>query len=827
MIVLGWRGKRLRKNKRWQKTIQKKKLKKKAEGWAVKPNQNNMAMLRSYGIGTGYTSKGITGAKTIFSKDERIYAIHVWDGVKRGDKFSISWQRKINNVYVEQKKHNWINSAGYTNIYHWTWIKGYSAGDWQVQFLINDDIFRTKSFTIKAKPVAPEPPAPPTILPIETTGFWRNKGYSFLDAVKIVEWVKKNRMTPTPATIEKEILKLPFGILPEQTIGFWTLKGYSLEEAGKIAGWVIANKMTPSPSKIKEIIAVQKYKVLPKPPITIHDEGLVWYKKFDDALDKKDKKGIMKLLLDALYIHQSPMPLLAIVMGIAGIVATIVAIVGSYAFAGFIREETLQTIDFAIRSAEQNNDVEALEKAIALKEEVLDRTLWEKILGAIPVVTVMEALSEYKDAAVLKLETDKGTLERMRGEMGLTVLPEVVKTYVRDIIDGDTIDVSLEIKDSLKKLPKYQNTNHARVRLIGINAPEKSPKGEILCTGIEIYQVEKKYADLSRDVLLPLNDREVTLYIDPEHRFDGYGRILARVDYNNEDLGLKQIQRGYACHYFREKNKYIDDEIYKAETLRAKEEGVGMWAEVPEDLLPPGEEVILFTIASTPDRAKVTIDNIYTHHLTPTNEEEQKDVIHVWTLGKHILRLEKSGYAHEEEIELIAGQRLNIDWVLGGMVVGEEINGDEEIPTPPDEISPPAVIQSMPLELSTSQRTALTSALDEIWVLTEGSAQISHEEYDLLMKRYKDYSDEDKIVLFNLWNDTWDLIKGSLQMNKAEYEELKVKYLGVSAPITPTIPPEEDPRDDIIRNLQDTIKTLNETIKNLNIKLGELTGTPE
>ncbi|GAH62207.1 unnamed protein product, partial [marine sediment metagenome] len=141
-----------------------------------------------------------------------------------------------------------------------------------------------------------------------------------------------------------------------------------------------------------------------------------------------------------------------------------------------------------------------------------------------------------------------------------------------------------------------------------------------------------------------------------------------------------------------------------------------------------------------------------------------------------------------------------------------------------------AIIPSMPLELSDSQRTALTSALDDILNSTKGSAQLSHVEYDELMKKYNDYSDEDKIVLFNLWKDLWNYIKGALQLSAPEFEELKTKYLGLGAPITPPItpptPPEEDPRDDIILDLQDTIKALNKTIENLNIKIGELSGIP-
>ncbi|GAI42495.1 unnamed protein product, partial [marine sediment metagenome] len=50
----------------------------------------------------------------------------------------------------------------------------------------------------------------------------------------------------------------------------------------------------------------------------------------------------------------------------------------------------------------------------------------------------------------------------------LVVLPETVKTIVRDIIDGDTIDTSLDAEDAVTgreiKLPEYRET------ILSINA---------------------------------------------------------------------------------------------------------------------------------------------------------------------------------------------------------------------------------------------------------------------------------------------------------------------------------------------------------------------
>jgi len=468
-------------------------------------------------------------------------------------------------------------------------------------------------------------------------------------------------------------------------------KGITSPMTGKL---VVDFELTQIPTPTPPTPPPSIYKILPEPPATIHGEGIALYKKLDQALFDKNSAEIIKLLKEAILIPQSPMPLLIIIFGIAGVVGTIATILGSYPFAGFLREEAIQTLDIGIMTATKNKDVAELEHLIKTKEEILERTLWEKILGTIPIVNVVASLWDYFAATRAKLQTDKNVLAAMRLSTGATKLPEKLKANVRDIIDGDTIDVALTATDEATgnevTLPQEGTTGHARIRILGINAPEKSPKGEIVCTGQDVLKVALKYADLSRQALLYLNDKNVTLKIDSAHQVDVHGRILAVVEYAGQDIGLEQIKEGLACHYFVEENKQVDDAAYSAAAQKAKEENIGMWAEI---LLPvpgaapgevPGEVAapvgITFSIDSKPTGAKVFIDEIYTRHLTPTNEAEQKDVIVLWKEGTHKLRLVKGGYSYEGQIELTPGVPLIIDWVLEGMV------------TPPPEVVPPEVI---------------------------------------------------------------------------------------------------------------------------------------
>jgi len=95
--------------------------------------------------------------------------------------------------------------------------------------------------------------------------------------------------------------------------------------------------------------------------------------------------------------------------------------------------------------------------------------------------------------------------------------------HVDRIIDGDTIE-----------------SNGTRIRLLGINTPER---------GEEYYLDAKKFLEE-----LILNE---TVQIEfGKDRIDRYGRTLAYIFYNGENINQKQIENGFANYYFLGKDKY-------------------------------------------------------------------------------------------------------------------------------------------------------------------------------------------------------------------------------------------------------------------------------
>ena len=357
----------------------------------------------------------------------------------------------------------------------------------------------------------------------------------------------------------------------------------------------------------------------------------------------------------------------------------------------------------------------------------------------------------------------------------LIELPEEIEVPVRDILDGDTIDVALEgtVNGNPFKLPEFERSNHARIRIVGINSPEKSPKGEIVCTGLEITNVEKVWADESRKRLLPLNEKMVTLKIDPDKKLGTFGRILAVVERSGEDIGLRQLKEGLACHFFREKNKFVDDDEYLKATLTAKEAGVGMWKGLEN--VEREEDKIKISIKTSPSNAKLFLDDVALHHNSPSDEEELNDVINLFTPGPHILSAEKGGISAMIDIDIKKGDNGEFELILetAPIVVAEAVVAEAVVAEAVVEEEADAVPV---LDYTTEQRWALGEAFGKIWDLTKGAEVMSKVERETLIESFGLHTDGQKLVLLPLWEDLERLTAGNESLSKEELIELLSKY---------------------------------------------------
>ena len=100
----------------------------------------------------------------------------------------------------------------------------------------------------------------------------------------------------------------------------------------------------------------------------------------------------------------------------SGIAILLMGAIGSYPFAGFIKEESLQTLGWATETAKKFKDIKGLGKALDLTAEILDKTLWEGFLAAIPYANILAQLRDYYEAARTKMEIDEAGFEGLKKE---------------------------------------------------------------------------------------------------------------------------------------------------------------------------------------------------------------------------------------------------------------------------------------------------------------------------------------------------------------------------------------------------------------------------
>ncbi|MCF6138652.1 thermonuclease family protein [Pseudalkalibacillus berkeleyi] len=136
---------------------------------------------------------------------------------------------------------------------------------------------------------------------------------------------------------------------------------------------------------------------------------------------------------------------------------------------------------------------------------------------------------------------------------------------VKKVVDGDTIHLETPVLGTTK------------VRFVSIDTPETNYQGQS-----QGYHAEEATRQL--EYLLPLGER-VDIHVGDEP-FDQYGRLLAVVVKNEQNINLEMIELGMAVPYFIYPN-LVNFNEYGEAVVRAKEFCKGIWnPERPIDELP-------------------------------------------------------------------------------------------------------------------------------------------------------------------------------------------------------------------------------------------------
>lgn len=122
------------------------------------------------------------------------------------------------------------------------------------------------------------------------------------------------------------------------------------------------------------------------------------------------------------------------------------------------------------------------------------------------------------------------------------------------VTDGDTVHIAI-----------HGTSKHERLRFYGIDAPETK----------QAFGTEARHA-----LAKLINGKMVRI---EEQNRDRYGRIVGKVFYDGDDIGLQMINLGMAWHY----QAYCKDPAYKSAQENAKRRSIGLWRE--KSPVPPWE----------------------------------------------------------------------------------------------------------------------------------------------------------------------------------------------------------------------------------------------
>jgi endonuclease YncB( thermonuclease family) len=130
---------------------------------------------------------------------------------------------------------------------------------------------------------------------------------------------------------------------------------------------------------------------------------------------------------------------------------------------------------------------------------------------------------------------------------------------VAEVFDGDSFNL------------KAKDGSTVRVRIAGIDAPEKT----------------QPYSNKAKDSLTELLQSGL-IGLQPV-KVDAYDRWVANVSIGDRDLGLAQIQRGYAWYFVRYKKDISEaqQQRYAEAERSARDTRLGLWAGIDASVRNP------------------------------------------------------------------------------------------------------------------------------------------------------------------------------------------------------------------------------------------------
>jgi len=296
-----------------------------------------------------------------------------------------------------------------------------------------------------------------------------------------------------------------------------------------------------------------------------------------------------------------------------------------------------------------------LQAQIDTIENAVDEYIKRYPALAAPVVSYPEVFSE-KVAEIIDgdtIKTETGKIIRIVGidahEKGTPAGKEEAE-YLESLIDRSVLTFKTDPHNQVDQYGRILAVPFLNGRDITLDMLKRFGK-EILIS--KRYRKKHKYVDWDA------YERAARGFIGPTGKIKIYSKpAYASIWVDGKDTGkitIETLELPVGKHEITiKKPGYLDYtevvEIKEGELIERRYE----LEPAPVGAAPgaaPGAEKFTIYIDSVPTRARLYIDGIYTHHLTPSNEKELSDVKYLLTPGKHKIKVAKKIYGRLVEVE--------------------------------------------------------------------------------------------------------------------------------------------------------------------------------
>lgn len=396
-----------------------------------------------------------------------------------------------------------------------------------------------------------------------------------------------------------------------------------------------------------------EWKMFDPPPADFPATFIPWLHELDDACYDNNPEAVKTVLRNYAWEHGSPIVFLAALAMVVKAIMVITTVLGSKAFASFLFEETLQTIDMAIWEARSAEQWDLAQEAVNKKRELFETTWWDEFLSWIPGANVIMAVEKFKDASLFKLDLDQELIDR-HSHYGQAPSTGDIQQYIAALDSGNPPDLYAPRADCI--LIANVNTPGGEIIAGDMGWSTLFPVTLNIPSGIIDVTIKSEgYADKTKTMNIdPYEIHTESFWLDELVVPPEKGTLHVTCNVSTADVYVNGTKRGVTpLTYVLDPGQYhilvskFQHTSYETDVTIIANQTTEVSAEIMPETPPP--EKALLQVGSNPQGASIFRDDADTGQVTQHTFELDP--------GTYKITLKLADYPDAEQtVTLIAGQ---------------------------------------------------------------------------------------------------------------------------------------------------------------------------